>query len=158
MVWHHFPMWTFMLCLPRKRLPRQVWCPASSSFLHSQFWRYIGAWGYIWIFMWLLCIRTQVFVLTWQTLILTEPPPQPKLKNLKNHWQVSGDSTIFYKTFLHFSFWSWQGLLAQTAQPQSILLTLITHLIYLYIFIFLLIFISSAKGEIKILIYKISVW
>lgn len=80
--------------------------------------------------------------------------------NLKSSSKIPGDSAIFYKTIYTSLFWSWQGLLAQTAQSQSILSILITPLIYifLYIFIYLLIFISSTKGEIKISIYKISWW
>lgn len=85
--WHQFPPCVdlpVMSLQKEKRFAQLGWCPASSSFLHPQlcmFCRYeapsdlyVGT---------VLCIRTQAFMLTWQQLRLPEPPPQSKLKNVK---------------------------------------------------------------------------
>lgn len=68
---------------------------------------------------------------------LTKKTEQCRGKNLKSKSKVPGDSIVFYKTIYISLFGQWRGLLAQTAQPQSIVLILITHLIYIYIYLYI---------------------
>lgn len=69
--------------------------------------------------------------------LLTRNTEQCRGKNLRSSSKSPGDSTVFYKIIDISLFGHGKGLLAQTAQPQSILLILITHLIYIYIYLYI---------------------